>query len=331
LNRALLHELELVSKEVNSTLNSMFGIEQEPQIFYKASKHLIDAGGKRLRPFLTLKACEIVGGKSDEVLQIAASIEFIHTFTLVHDDIMDSDYIRRGVPTVHVLWGIPLAIIAGDLLFAKAYETILRTKQSSSSQLLKVLSTVNNATLNICEGQALDLLFEKRRDVTEKEYLEMIYKKTAVLLEAAAKVGALIGGGTSDQIKKIGDFAHYSGLAFQIIDDVLGLKSCEETLGKPFGSDIREGKNTIVLIHALAKADIKVREQILSIMGNRKAKSDQISKVIQMIDLLGSFDYAIKKAEILIEKAKKELVLFPPSQSKDMLIDLCNYILSRKY
>ena len=243
---------------------------------------------------------------------------------------MDGDDTRRGTATVHVLWGIPLAIIAGDMLFAKAYEITSRAK-TSPHRLLKVLATVTDAAISICEGQTLDVLFEKRRDVSEKEYLDMVYKKTGALLEAAAKAGALVGGGMSHQVKSLGELACYAGLAFQIVDDVLGLTADEKTLGKPIGNDIREGKSTILIIHALKHANMSQRQKILSVLGDRTARPHQIKTIIQMIRNLGSIEYAIKKSETLIEEAKDKLSSFPPSQSKDMLLELCDYLTSRKY
>lgn len=330
MSQLLLRALDLASKEVNAEIDRVFLDESEPKVIYEASKHLIHAGGKRLRPFLTLNACEIVGGRRESALQIAASIELIHNFTLIHDDIMDGDSTRRGAPTVHVLWGIPMAIIAGDMLFAKAYESALRA-QASPSRILKIIAVVTNATISICEGQASDMLFEKRRDVSEKEYLNMIYKKTAALLEAAAKAGALIGGGITSQVKKLGNVARYAGLAFQIVDDILGLTADEKTLGKPVGSDIREGKSTILIIYALAHANIAQKQQVLSVLGNREATTDQLEKAIHTIQSLGSIEYATKRAEILINKAKSQLSIFPSSQSKNVLIDLCDYIMLRNY
>ncbi len=332
MSELLFKDLDLASEEVNAAINSMFTSDQEPREIYEASKHLIDAGGKRLRPFLTLKACEIVGGRREEALQVAASIELIHNFTIIHDDIMDSDLRRRGVSTVHVLWGVPMAINAGDMLFAKAYETALQSVgKLPPRRLLKIIATITDATIGVCEGQASDMLFEKRRDVSEKEYLGMVYKKTAILLEAAARAGAIVGGGTALQVKKLGNLARYSGLAFQMVDDVLGLTADEKILGKPVGSDIREGKSTIILIHALAHANRTQQKQILSALGNKEAEKDQIGEIIKTIKSLGSIEYAINKASKFISRAKMHLSFFPKSSSKDRLIDLCDYIVSRSY
>lgn len=244
---------------------------------------------------------------------------------------MDEDDKRRGAPTVHVLWGVPMAIIGGDMLFAKAYETALSARNVSPNQLLEIIATITSATISVCEGQALDMLFEKRKDISEEEYLDMVYKKTAALLEAAAKVGALTGDGTSTQVKRLGDLGRYAGLAFQMVDDILGLTADEKALGKPVGSDVREGKSTILVIHALAHADENQRGQILSVLGNKDAKNSQIKEAIRTIQSLGSIEYAASKAEMFIGQAKAQLAPFPSSPSKDTLIDLCDYIVSRSY
>lgn len=331
MSQSLLRELDEISKEVNAAINSIFTNEGYPRDVYDASKHLIHAGGKRLRPFLTLKTCEIVGGRREDALPIATSIELIHNFTLVHDDIMDEDSKRRGVPTVHVLWGIPIAITAGDMLFAKAYEAALSARNIPPKRLIKILTTITSATISICEGQASDMLFEKSRGITEREYLDMVYKKTTALLEAAARAGATAGGGTSLQIRKLGNLAHYAGLAFQMVDDILGLTANEEVLGKPVGSDIREGKSTILIIHALEHANRNQSEHILFVLGNKEARAEQIRDVIHTIQSLGAIDYAAKKAETFIGKAKSQLSSFPSSPMKNTLIDLCDYIVSRNY
>ena len=177
----LIKELTQLSAEINTAIDNTFTQIREPQILYEASQHLIHAGGKRLRPFLTLKACELVGGRREAALPASVAVELIHNFTIIHDDIMDQDSKRRGVPTVHVLWGVPLAINSGDLLFAKAHAAVLQSS-ISARRLLKIVATFTDATINICEGQALDMLFEKNTEVSEKQYLNMVYKKTAVLL-----------------------------------------------------------------------------------------------------------------------------------------------------
>ncbi len=331
MSQSLRRELDTTSKGVNAVLAAAFADMREPKDIYDAARHPIKAGGKRIRPFLTLKSCEVVGGNREDAFPVAAAIELVHNFTIIHDDIMDADTKRRGAPTVHVIWGVPMAIIGGDMLFAKAYEVALGANTLSSKRLLKVVNTITDATINVCEGQALDMLFENRRDVTEDEYLEMVYKKTAALLEAAAEIGALAGGGTPAQVKKLGELGRCAGLAFQVVDDILGLTADEGALGKPVGSDIREGKSTILVIHALEHADLEQRKKILSVLGNRSADSSQMKEAIQTIQSLGSMEHAAGMAEEYIGEAKAQLSSFPSSPAKNTLIDLCDYIVARNY
>lgn len=329
----LLEQLAEATRNVNMAIDRFFPDERRPLELYTAARHLIKAGGKRLRPFLVLKSCAIVGGAKSTALPIAAAIEFIHNFTLVHDDIMDADEKRRGVPTVHMKWGIPIAIAAGDVLFAKAYEAIgsAGTSQISSKRLLEIFDVVTQSTIAVCEGQALDLLFATERSVTEADYLAMIGKKTAALLVASTEAGALAGGGTPIQVKQLGMMAYNAGLAFQIVDDILGLVADETVLGKPVGSDIREGKKTLIVLHALSHADEPQRACIFSQLGKRNAPNDVILETIETIRSLGSIDYAITAARNLIDEAKEQLNIFPPSPAKADLTALCDYLISRRY
>ncbi len=332
MSRELVEQLNDATTKVNATINQILSGEGEPEALYKATRHLIDAGGKRLRPFLALKSCEIVGGQVEHALPAAAAIELLHNFTLIHDDIMDGDSKRRGVPTVHVLWGIPMAINAGDLLFAKVYEALFRHTVAAGVPLrrvFRVAETLTEATIAICEGQALDMLFEERETVSEEEYFKMIEGKTATLIRASAKSGAMIGGGKPSQVQRLGNFAYYSGLAFQIVDDVLGLTADEKVLGKPVGSDIREGKRTLIIAYALSRANEKQRGLILSTLGDRNASAERTEDVRRTINSLGAIEYASERAERLVEKAKLQLSPFPDTSTKNALLDLSDFIISR--
>ncbi|MDQ1279095.1 MAG: geranylgeranyl diphosphate synthase, type [Thermoproteota archaeon] len=334
MSKELNRQLDEASLEVNRVIDNSFDGLLQPKNLYDASRHLINAGGKRLRPFLVLKTCELVGGRRKEALPVAAAIEFIHNFTLIHDDIMDRDDKRRGVPTVHVLWGVPIALVAGDMLFAKAYDFIINSfdlRNVPPKRVLKVLGVMSKATVSVCEGQAFDMMFEERSDVSEMEYIEMIGRKTAALIEASTLSGSIIGGGNALQMRKLGSFGKYAGLAFQIVDDVLGLTANEKVLGKPVGSDLREGKRTIILLHALAKADRDQRKQILSVIGSKEVPEETIKMTMKLIRSLGSVDYAASRADEYVEKAKKQLSSFSSSEARTALLDLCDYIVSRKY
>ncbi len=327
-------QLRESSSQVNVLLDRIIRASWKPKVLYEASRHLIDAGGKRARPFLTLKSCELVGGRIEDAVPMAAAIELLHTFTLIHDDIMDEDTKRRGKPSVHAKWGVPMAITAGDLLFAKVYESVLNfvdSRRLQPKQILQALNLITKAAIAICEGQAYDMIFEKQELISEDEYFEMIGKKTASLLKTAAQVGAIVGGGTELQVRRVGDFSYYSGLAFQIVDDVLGLTADEGKLGKPVGSDIREGKKTLIILHALNNTRKNLRKQILSTLGNASVSPKEIMSVIEAVKNIGSIDYATVKAIQLGEKAKKQLSNFPDSTAKRALLEFNDYLVNRKH
>ena len=321
------------AEKVNKFIETVVDLESKPKVLYRAARHIIDAGGKRLRPFLVLKTCKLVGGNEDDALATASSLELLHTFTLLHDDIMDQDEKRRGVPSVHAKWDTPTAIVAGDLLFAKVYESITKhtdPKRVKPKRTLQVLQEVSEATIALCEGQTRDMLFEDRETVSEEEYFEMINGKTAALFEVSARCGGLLGGATKNQVKKLGEFGHYSGLAFQIIDDVLALTADEKVLKKPIGNDVREGKRTLIVVRALEKASKKQQKKILETLGNKDASTEQIQETIALIDSLGAIAYAKKLADRYISKAKKALAKFPEGEDKEDLLNLADLIFARQ-
>lgn len=322
------------AEKVNRFIEETVNLKGEPELLYKAARHIIGAGGKRLRPYMVLKCCRLVGGREEDAIPTAAALELLHTFTLIHDDIMDEDEKRRGVPTVHSQWGMPIAIVAGDLLFAKVYEAITKftdPKQVAPKRILQVLKEVSEATITICEGQTRDMMFENKETVSEDEYFEMIQAKTAALFETSARCGGILGGGKKRQLERLGEFGRYSGIAFQVIDDVLGLVADEEVLRKPVGSDIREGKRTLIVVHALEKASKNQRRIILETLGNKSASSKKIRETIELINSLGSIDHAKEAAEKYIERAKEALAGFPATEDREDLLSLSDLIFARKH
>ena len=297
-----------------------------PDNLEEASVYLTRAGGKMLRPALTLITAEAVGGDKKFALKSAAAIELIHTFSLIHDDIMDQDDMRRGMPSVHKVWGDDVAILAGDTLFSKAFEIIVGTEGTSSNQNNKSLATVADACVKICEGQALDMSFEERFDVTEEEYMEMIFKKTGALIAAATKVGAVMGGASQEVIDAMYEYGRLIGLAFQIQDDYLDLASDEETLGKPIGSDIGKGKMTIIAIKGLVADD---SGKLLEILKNENNSQDEIDEAIEILTNCGAIEYARNLAHESVVKAKEVLEILPDSSSKQVLADIADFVLER--
>ena len=275
-----------------------------------------------------------MGGREEDALPTAAALELLHTFTLIHDDIIDEDEKRRNLPTVHVEWGVPTAIVTGDLLFAKVYETITRHTDSgrvSPKRILQVLKDVSEATVTICEGQILDMMFEHKETVSEDQYFRMIQAKTAALFETSARCGGILGGGKKREVERLGKYGYYAGTGFQVIDDVLGLTADEKALGKPVGSDIREGKRTLIIVHALEHASDSQRKKILETLGNRSASPEQIREVVGLVGSLGSIRYAEERAKKFIERSKRALASFPASEDREDLISLADLVFGRKY
>lgn len=297
-----------------------------PNNLAEASVYLTRAGGKMLRSALTLIVAEAVGGNRESALKAAAAIELIHTFSLIHDDIMDQDDMRRGMPSVHKVWGDDVAILAGDTLFSKAFEIIIGNEGTSSDQNNKALATVADACVKICEGQALDMGFEERFDVNENEYMEMIFKKTGALIAAATKAGAIMGGASEEIINAMYEYGRLIGLAFQIQDDYLDLVSDEETLGKPIGSDIGKGKMTIIAIKGLISDD---SGRLLEILKDDENSDDDIVEAIDILTNCGAIEYTHNLALESVKQAKEVLEILDDSSSKQALIDIADFVLER--
>ena len=301
-----------------------------PNNLQEASIYLTKAGGKMLRPALCLITAEAVGGQKENALKAGSAIELIHTFSLIHDDIMDDDDMRRGMPSVHKVWGEDVAILAGDTLFSKAFEIIIGSNQelTSPAQINNALATVADACVKICEGQALDMGFEDRFDVTEDEYMEMIFKKTGALIAAATKVGAIMGGASDEVVDAMYEYGRLIGLAFQIQDDYLDLASDEETLGKPIGSDIGKGKMTIIAINGLSSAGDD-SEKLLEILKDENNSQADIDLAIEILTKCGAIEYARNLAQDSVNQAKEVLEILPDSSSKQVLSDIADFVLER--
>ncbi len=300
-----------------------------PKTLYDAARHLPMGGGKRLRPCISMLSCEAVSGDLKSVMPLAIALELLHNFTLVHDDIMDKSKLRRNLPTVHIKYGEPTAIMAGDLLFAKSFEAMHDISWDLS--IFKELDFhLVNCMKEICEGQQFDMEFEKRENVTEKEYLEMIQKKTAVLFIFAAQGGALVGGGTKKEINALKNYGRDLGLAFQIWDDYLDLSSDKETLGKDIGNDIRNGKKTLIAVHCLNNASGDDKKRLRDIFGNIDATEQDVKKVFNLFRKTKSVEYAKKTVLKYNANAKKSLSILKNSDAKQILTVLADYSTKRE-
>ena len=266
---------------------------QQPEELYKPIEYIMSLGGKRLRPVLTLMACDMFGGQSQKAIKAALAIEMFHNFTLVHDDIMDNADIRRGQPTVHIKWNQTIAILSGDLMMIKATDLLCETE---TNDLRTLISVFNKTAAEVCEGQQWDMNFETQNNVTEKDYLMMITLKTAVLLGCALKVGALIGGANTNDANHLYEFGKNIGIAFQLQDDILDSFGEGDKVGKKIGGDISANKKTILLIEALNSATGDDKDELYYWLG---AKSDE--KIEAVLNLYSKYKVR-DKAEQLKEQ-----------------------------
>jgi geranylgeranyl diphosphate synthase type I len=288
----------------------------------RASAHLLLAGGKRLRPTVALLSAEAVRkGGSETAVQAAIALELTHNFTLIHDDIMDGDRLRRGVPTVHAKWDEPTAILAGDVLFARAFEFITLSGAPDPAKV-RAVSMLARTCAELCEGQHMDMSFEKRDDVNEFEYLEMVRKKTGVLYAASAGLGAIIAGGTPVYADSLYHYGLAIGTAFQIQDDLIDLLAPVEKSGKDRASDLREGKKTLI--------SIKAREKGIDLTPYQRNLSDsEIDEVVALLEREGVIREVREIADDLVRSAKERLSILPDSEEKALLLAIGDYFVSR--
>lgn len=327
-----------IDDEINNAL-SVIG----PNDLREASMHLISAGGKKLRPSLSVIASKAVGGTSQDAIKAAAAIELIHTFSLIHDDIMDDDDMRRGKKSVHKIWGEPVAILAGDTLFSKAFEIVLNSKINNEDEddnnnrqnfsferINQSLAVIADACVKICEGQSYDMGFEGNFNVSEEEYLDMIFQKTGALIAAATGAGAIMGGASSEVVDALYKYGKAIGFAFQIQDDYLDLVSDEDSLGKPVASDIVEGKMTIIVVNALEKADSEDKKKLIEILKSDDTDKEYVDIAMNIFEKYGSLQYARDVALANVKYAKELLNILDDSSSKDALMMIANFVLERQ-
>jgi len=304
--------------------------EREPVRLYRAMAHIPLAGGKRLRPVMALLACELVGGNAADAVPFGAALETIHNFTLVHDDIMDDDDLRHGVAACHALYGRDTAINAGDALFAYAFE-ILTDVPADEAVRVALVRHVARTVREIAEGQQMDMDFEARETVGADEYLEMIRLKTSILFGAAAFGGALVGGASRAQADELRGMAVAVGLGFQIWDDYLDATASAELLGKPTGSDIRQGKRTLLVVEALERAEGDDRVRLLAILDEPGNSDAEIAEAVAIIERCGALARCRELALGYLDSARETLARYTAGAARATLEALLAYMVEREY
>lgn len=305
-----------VDQVINARLSS--GVPLVAQV----SKYIISAGGKRLRPSLLLLICGALGVKSDEKLTLAAVVEFIHTATLLHDDVVDDSTLRRGNPTANQTFGNPASVLVGDFLYSRAFQMMVDIGN------MRVMDILSDATNVIAEGEVLQLMNMHDASLSEASYLHVIRSKTAKLFEASARLGAILANADAATEEACAVYGQALGTAFQIIDDVLDYTGSAEQMGKNLGDDLREGKTTLPLIAAMQRA--KPHEALRIRNAIEQGSAEELEEITAIVQRTGALDVARASAADEAQRAINAVQLFPANEYRNALIELGEQLLTRQ-
>lgn len=287
----------------------------------KIAQYIIESGGKRLRPLLVLLSSQAAGYKEQEHLKLAAVIEFLHTATLLHDDVVDTSDMRRGRSTANARWGNAPSVLVGDFLYARAFEMMVELRS------LPIMEVLSHATAVIAEGEVQQLMNIKNPDVSEAQYMTVIHNKTAMLFEAASHTGALLASADTAQETALRAYGKHLGLAFQLVDDALDYRGDAEAMGKNVGDDLAEGKPTLPLIRAMACGSDDEKQLIRQAI--RKGGLDDMERILAIVESSGALDYTMARAREQAEKALECLSVLPDSPHKTALALLTEVAVER--
>jgi len=289
------------------------------------TNYLADGGGKRIRPILVLICSRLCGYQEEKDIIHSCIVEFIHTATLLHDDVIDGSELRRGNPSVNSRWGEETSILLGDYLFSKSF--CLLAKHSN----FRVMESLSKASLNMAEGEISQLINSCNLSTPEGEYMEVIRRKTAELIASCCQIGAILGEAPLLQEKALTNFGLKIGTTFQLVDDVLDYSAEEKKLGKSIGKDFREGKVTLPLIRLYNRCSAGERNWIEDYLGNKYIKPEELGDLLKMMDSYGALESTMELAKSYVESAKEELKVFPDSLYLEALTSVADYIVSRDY
>jgi len=307
--------------EVNTLIRTRMASEHAPRI-PEVTAHLVEAGGKRLRPMLTLAAARMCGYEGDNHVKLAATVEFIHTATLLHDDVVDESEKRRGRPTANLLWDNKSSVLVGDYLFARSFQLMTETNN------IRVLRILSDAAATIAEGEVLQMTAAQDLRTTEAIYLQVVRGKTAALFSAATEVGGVIADMDEAQIKALFDYGDALGIAFQIVDDLLDYWGSDAT-GKNVGDDFRERKLTLPVIKAVALGDDEERAFWKRTIEKGRQEEGDLEHAIALLTKHGTLEATRAEANDWIAKARAALSTLPAHPIRDMLDDLADYVVAR--
>ena len=307
---------------VDKLIKQRMASKEAPRI-PEVTAHLIDAGGKRLRPMLTLAAAKMCGNKTPYHIHLAATVEFIHTATLLHDDVVDESQQRRGRPTANLLWDNQSSVLVGDYLFSRSFQLMVETGN------LRVLDILANASAKIAEGEVLQLTVAQNLNTSEDTYLKVVRGKTAALFEAACKVGGVISYADEKIIDALAAYGDALGISFQITDDLLDYAGESSNLGKSIGDDFRERKMSLPLIKVLTKADQKEKNFWIRTIEKGDQQDDDLDHALELMIKHDALEEARKDALYWANKAKQAMNTLPESEIRNALMDLSDYVVRR--
>jgi len=320
--KVLRSDFEMEMRSVDRIINRYMTSDSTP-IISELSSHLIKAGGKRLRPLLTIASAKMCDYSGDAHIKLAAAIEFIHSATLLHDDVVDESEKRRGKPTANFLWNNQSSVLVGDYLFSKSFQLMVEVES------LNVLSILADASATISEGEILQLSAVRNLNTSQEVYYKIIEGKTAALFSAATKVGAVIANTEKDFVTALMNYGQFLGLCFQLTDDLLDYIGDEESLGKKIGDDFKEGKLTLPLIKAIEKSTSKEQEFWKKAIQKNSPRDDKLEQALFIMKKYETLDFTRNEAINYSKKASNSLDVFPRSNLKDTLKELASHVVSR--
>lgn len=308
--------------QVNETI--LERLQSPVALIPEIAGYLIKSGGKRLRPVLTLACAQLFNYQGKKAIPLAACVEFIHTATLLHDDVVDDSTLRRGQASANQLWGNQSSVLVGDFLFSRAFELMV---EQESLPALRVLSKVS---ATIAQGEVLQLLHINDLEMTTEKYLEIVHAKTATLFAAAARIGAIIAQGTTEDEKSLKKFGHHLGMAFQLVDDILDYTADEKTLGKTVGDDFREGKITLPVIYSYQASNPHEKQFWQRVMVNLHQEEGDFNQAYALLLKHQAIEKTRALASEYCQKAEQALSSFPSSPIRDALLEACTFVMQRK-
>ena len=298
-------------------------LQSRVPLIRKVGEYVLGSGGKRVRPMMLLLSARLAGYQGDAHIGLASVVEFIHTATLLHDDVVDSAVLRRGQDSANAVWGNEASVLVGDFLFAKSFSIMVREGN------LEILKTLSDATTQMAEGEVLQLISTSDVDLDQECYIEVVRNKTAVLLSAASRCGALLGACPAEKEEALAAYGMDLGIAFQFMDDALDYVADQDTFGKECGHDLLEGKVTLPLIHTLNQCDAEEREKIAEIIEREMLPAEDLQYIVGLIHSYNGIDYTRERAKLLVESAKSHLASFADCPAKEAMIRLADYVVSR--